>query len=98
MAEGSEGVARGLKLYIYAVPATLNNNYYSNSPDSQSGTLVFGIFASGAGNGSLGVNFDLSAHGPSVSTIPEPESYAMLLAGFGLMGAVIRRRSMNRNG
>jgi hypothetical protein len=26
------------------------------------------------------------------SAVPEPETYAMLLAGFGLMGAVIRRR------
>jgi PEP-CTERM motif-containing protein len=75
---------------------SLNNYYWDHSPQSQSGTLVFGIFASGAGNGSLAINFDLSSNG--VSPVPEPESYAMLLAGLGLMGAVIRRRSMNRNG
>ncbi|MEP6880104.1 MAG: PEP-CTERM sorting domain-containing protein [Nitrosospira sp.] len=74
---------------------SLNNYYWDHSPQSQSGTLVFGIFASGAGNGSLQVNFDLSAQGASM--VPEPESYAMLLAGLGLMGAVIRRRSVNRN-
>ncbi|MDD5334011.1 MAG: PEP-CTERM sorting domain-containing protein [Rhodoferax sp.] len=28
----------------------------------------------------------------TVSAVPEPESYAMLLAGLGLMGAVVRRR------
>lgn len=28
-----------------------------------------------------------------VNPVPEPETYAMLLAGLGLMGAVIRRRS-----
>jgi hypothetical protein len=28
----------------------------------------------------------------SVTPVPEPESYAMLLAGLGLMGAVVRRR------
>ncbi len=73
------------------------HNYYGTPPSqSQSGTLVFGIFASGAGNGSLNVNFDLSAHSP-VSSVPEPESYAMLLAGLGLMGAMVRRRSNNRN-
>jgi hypothetical protein len=27
-----------------------------------------------------------------VSAVPEPETYAMLLAGLGLMGAVVRRR------
>ncbi|SCX61336.1 PEP-CTERM protein-sorting domain-containing protein [Nitrosospira sp. Nsp1] len=73
------------------------HNYYGTPPSqSQSGTLVFGIFASGAGNGSLNVNFDLSAHSP-VSSVPEPESYAMLLAGLGLMGAMVRRRGNNRN-
>jgi hypothetical protein len=29
----------------------------------------------------------------SVAAVPEPESYAMLLAGLGLMGAVARRRA-----
>ena len=28
----------------------------------------------------------------SVTAVPEPETYAMLLAGLGLMGAVVRRR------
>lgn len=74
---------------------SLNNSYWQSSPESQSGMLVFGIFASGAGHGSLGVNFDLNAQG--VSPVPEPESYAMLLAGLGLMGAVVRRRGVNRN-
>ena len=33
----------------------------------------------------------------SISPVPEPETYAMLLAGLGLMGAVVRRRSMRKN-
>lgn len=40
-------------------------------------------------------DFDLSTQG--IRPIPEPESYAMLLAGLGLMGAVVRRRDVNRN-
>ncbi len=73
------------------------HNYYGTPPSqSQSGTLVFGIFASGAGNGSLNVNLDLSTRSP-VSAVPEPESYAMLLAGLGLMGTMVRRRGNNKN-
>ena len=56
-----------------------------------SGNLVFGIVASDAGSGSLSVGFDLSAYG--VGVVPEPESYAMLLTGLGLIGAVAKRRS-----
>jgi hypothetical protein len=42
-----------------------------------------------------------SAYGPaldnvSVTAVPEPESYAMLLAGLGLMGAIARRRKQNQ--
>lgn len=32
----------------------------------------------------------------SVTPVPEPEAYAMLLAGLGLMGAVVRRRSTRK--
>ena len=34
-----------------------------------------------------------SANTFHVTAVPEPESYAMLLAGLGLMGAIARRRS-----
>jgi hypothetical protein len=67
------------------------SSYYSDSPDSQSGNLVFGIFAAGPGSGSL--NFNIQAGVGSVGVIPEPESYAMLLAGLGLIGGIARRRS-----
>jgi hypothetical protein len=32
----------------------------------------------------------------SVTAVPEPETYAMLLAGLGLMGAVVRRRKIGQ--
>lgn len=67
------------------------NSYYGESSQSQSGNLVFGIFAAGPGSGSL--NFDIHAGAGGVGMIPEPESYAMLLAGLGLIGMIVRRRS-----
>ncbi|SEM83030.1 PEP-CTERM protein-sorting domain-containing protein [Nitrosospira multiformis] len=67
------------------------SSYYENSPDSQSGTLVLGIFAAGPGSGSLSFNTSASLGSPSI--IPEPESYALILAGLGLIGMIVRLRS-----
>lgn len=53
---------------------------WSNSPVTTSGGTL---------------NFDSNSTWGSfqaVATVPEPETYAMLLAGLGLMGAVARRR------
>jgi hypothetical protein len=35
----------------------------------------------------------INAINGTVSPVPEPESFAMLVAGLGLMGAIARRRS-----
>jgi hypothetical protein len=53
---------------------------------SKSGDLVLDILANGAGHGTLSVNLAL------VSLVPEPETYAMLLAGLGLVSFIARRR------
>jgi hypothetical protein len=39
------------------------------------------------------VSFEAS---PNVTPVPEPESYAMLIAGLGLMVAIARRRSQHK--
>ena len=45
-------------------------------------------------NGRFGTNVMMDqANITTVSAVPEPESFAMLLAGLGLMGVVARRRS-----
>jgi hypothetical protein len=54
----------------------------------------FDLNITGMTNGSLGGLYSGSIE---VSAIPEPETYAMLLAGLGLMGAVVRRRSQRKN-
>jgi hypothetical protein len=45
-------------------------------------------FAAAGRSDSVGGSLD----NVSVTTVPEPESYALMLAGLGLMGAVARRR------
>ncbi|MFN7174641.1 MAG: PEPxxWA-CTERM sorting domain-containing protein, partial [Thermaurantiacus tibetensis] len=41
-------------------------------------------------------NFALSAIFPSGGVIPEPATWAMLIAGFGLVGGMARRRRLAR--
>jgi hypothetical protein len=54
------------------------------------------VFTSTAGNLHSSASSSFNAYGSVVYTyalpVPEPETYAMLLAGLGLMGAVLRKR------
>ncbi|CAM8671801.1 PEP-CTERM protein-sorting domain [Comamonadaceae bacterium] len=43
-------------------------------------------------NSAGGIEVDHIQYGQMAAAVPEPETYAMLLAGLGLMGAVARRR------
>lgn len=45
-----------------------------------------------AGYGSVGTMSGYPVSQKITSAVPEPETYGMLLAGLGLMGAVARRR------
>ena len=72
------------------VSFSLSSFEEGGSPGSQSGNLVFDIVAAEAGSGNFELRFDLSSQAPAVP-IPEPESYAMLLAGLGLISVVARR-------
>jgi len=59
-----------------------------------SNTIKFGYTPAGYLNGSGQSLADESwkITGATVSAVPEPETYAMLLAGLGVMGAIARRR------
>ena len=53
-----------------------------------------------AGRSSASISLDsvsFTVTSSSVSPVPEPESYAMLVAGLGLLGAVARRRKAQSN-
>jgi hypothetical protein len=58
----------------------------------QSYTLQISGFTKAAAPGIFG-SVSINTLEGTVSPVPEPESFAMLLAGLGLMGAIARRRS-----
>ncbi|WP_255034006.1 PEP-CTERM sorting domain-containing protein [Rhodoferax sp. TH121] len=72
-------------------------------PTTAGGTLRFIGFTStqafnrivfeGAGCCMSSYAMDNVVYSAALAPVPEPETYAMLLAGLGLMGAVVRRRS-----
>ena len=63
------------------------------------GTLAAGhyyLYVSGITNGTLGGLYN-GAITVSAPPVPEPESYAMFLAGLGLMGVIVRRRMRSQS-
>jgi len=76
-------------------PATGNYSaIYSGEQKSITQTLYAGLvnFSSSAMSGSVNVQTNVSGVSNIAAAVPEPETYAMLLAGLGVIGAVARRR------
>lgn len=80
--------------------ATVLQGVYNMSPDhvwqqftatvdmGTSGSSTLSFYGAGVSDG-----FGGSLDNISVTAVPEPESYAMLLAGLGLIGTIARRRN-----
>lgn len=66
----------------------------ANGSATFTGLLEFGMFEGIPGSTSTG-NFTGTLSGPN---IPEPATWAMMITGFGLVGASARRRQQRRNG
>jgi len=84
------------KTLTFNLPASLGsfigNGTYSATLDGVSGQAL-----TSGGNAKYGTDILMDGYAKvtytyTIAPVPEPETYAMLLAGLGLMGAVARRR------
>jgi hypothetical protein len=95
VSEGADGKIGGgddVVLKSTVLPSTGNtSDHLSLTWDSPLTGPAY-INVTGVTDGSLGGVYS----GAIAAAVPEPETYAMLLAGLGLMGAVVRRRSTRK--
>ena len=52
----------------------------------------YSLTVSGAHAENIGTDYTFNIAAQNVAAVPEPETYAMLLAGLGLIGSIVRRR------
>lgn len=57
----------------------------------------FGFSASATNNVASGTFYDNVSFAQALAPVPEPETYAMMLAGLAVLGSFARRRSSNRS-
>jgi len=69
----------------------MNGDVVTSLTNLAAGTYF--LTATGKLAGSLGGDFNVSFNINPVATVPEADSYALMLAGLGLMGLVSRRKS-----
>ena len=80
--------------FNHSGPRDLNFTGSLANGDSANASFNLSPFDPGTGNT---YTFTITQTPTVMSPIPEPETYAMLIAGLGLMGAMVRRRGTKHN-
>ena len=70
-------------------PVSASTQVLATSSNLPAGLFTLNV----SGNAESGASYGGSLSAATVSAVPEPETFAMLLAGLGMMGAIARRRN-----
>ena len=70
---------------LHTLVATNDNDFDTSNAANTNKFFVFGIEAT-----------DLNYVPQTIAAVPEPETYAMLMAGLGFIGFTVRRRKKNK--
>lgn len=99
--EVGPGTPSGFALATYSGPA--NNNYWSQTEiaEEPGGVYIYNLATPYQnGNWKWGTAFALAVHdgdvGTAISTVPEPDTYALMITGLGMLGFIGKRSPRRR--
>ncbi len=82
-----------LKAAVFSDVGNTNGHISFSVNQTLDPSTLYYVNVTGVTSGSMGGAYNGAIQ---LAPVPEPETYAMLLAGLGLMGAVVRRRSTRK--
>jgi len=82
-----------LKAAVFSDVGNTNGHISFSVNQTLDPSTLYYVNVTGVTSGSLGGAYNGAIQ---LAPVPEPETYAMLLAGLGLMGAIVRRRSTRK--
>ena len=94
----SGGDTSKMSTYSTSDAASASANFYAGTTQAVGNYIAWLYTDASKGGSSAYASQDTASFAVAVTAVPEPETYAMLLAGLGLVGAIARRRETRAKG